>query len=221
MKVLFIGNSYTYVNDLPLMVKELGGNLGIEIECVSNVKGGGYLSERLDDNNEMFHKLREQIVKGDIDKVVIQEQSFFPALDKAAFLRSAIGIASLFSPEVELFFYQTWPYKDKSEKLRSVGAEYYEMHAALKEAYNEAAMMTGGVVCPVGDAFVRMKDSGVELYDPDGSHLARIGTYLAACVICSKLTNVAPSTFRSLSGLDENEAQLVRDASSYVTSDIG
>ena len=69
MKVLFIGNSYTYVNDLPKMVSDAAASVGVDIEVWSNVKGGGILSERLDENNDMFLKLNDLYSKEDFDVI--------------------------------------------------------------------------------------------------------------------------------------------------------
>lgn len=218
MKVLFIGNSYTYVNDLPKMVSDAAASVGVDIEVWSNVKGGGILSERLDENNDMYLKLNDLYSKEDFDVIVLQEQSFLPAKDKAEFLSSVSGLRKYFSKGEDFVFYQTWAYKDGTPKLSATEISYDEMWDKLREAYHEGADISDGIVCPVGDAFAYAKKTfpELELYDPDGSHLIPIGTYLAACMFCSIFTGVSPLSIATADGLDENEAKTVREIANII-----
>ena len=218
MRVLFVGNSYTYVNELPRMVRDAANSIGFEIEVTSNVKGGGILSERLNKENDMFLKLDEVYSSESFDVVVLQEQSFLPAKDKAEFLRSVLGLRKYFSKGEEFVFYQTWAYKDGTPKLQATGISYDEMWERLRDAYGEAADISDGIVCPVGDAFAyaRKYFPELELYDPDGSHLIPIGTYLAACMFCSVLTGVSPLSIGTPDGINEAEAKTVREIADIV-----
>lgn len=212
MKVLFIGNSYTYVNDLPKMVSDAARSVDVQIEVASNVRGSSYLSERLDESKEMYSKLAEEYGKSEFDVVVLQEQSFFPVKDKAAFLSSVLGLRNYFSKGERFVFYQTWAYKDGSEKMHEYEIGYDAMWNGLRDAYCEAAELTGGVVCPVGDGFalVRKEHPTLDLYHEDGSHPALIGTYLAACLFCCVLTGKSPLMIATPEGIDESEAEIVR-----------
>lgn len=218
MKVLFIGNSYTYVNDLPKMVSEAAESVGVSIEVTSNVKGGGLLWERLDEENEMYLHLNELYENENFDIIVLQEQSFLPAKAKADFLTSVSGLRKYFSKGEDFLFYQTWAYKDGTPKLEGTGISYNEMWERLRDAYHEAAEMSDGIVCPVGDAFAYAKENfpSLELYNPDGSHLIPIGTYLAACMFCSVLTGISPLSVATPSGIDEVEAKLVREIANII-----
>ncbi len=39
MKVLFVGNSHTFFNDMPYMLRLLGATRGIDIDVVQNTSG--------------------------------------------------------------------------------------------------------------------------------------------------------------------------------------
>lgn len=219
MKVLFIGNSYTYVNDLPKMVSDAARSVGVDIDVTSNVKGGGYLSERLDEDNEMYSKLAEEYGKSKFDVVVLQEQSFLPVKDKNAFLSSVLGLRKYFSKGERFVFYQTWAYKDGSDTIHEHEIEYDAMWSGLRDAYREAAMLTGGIVCPVGDGFALAKKEHptLDFYHEDGSHLILIGTYLAACIFCGVLTGKSPLLIATPEGIDEDDAEIVRSIAEQVT----
>jgi len=129
-----------------------------------------------------------------------------------------LGLRKYFSKGEEFVFYQTWAYKDGTPKLQATGISYDEMWERLRDAYGEAADISDGIVCPVGDAFAyaRKYFPELELYDPDGSHLIPIGTYLAACMFCSVLTGVSPLSIGTPDGIDEAEAKTVREIADIV-----
>jgi hypothetical protein len=64
------------------------------------------------------------------------------------------------------------------------------MQAALRDAYAEAAALTGAEVLPVGDRWEATLAAypALPLFSADGSHPSPHGTYLAACVIFAALT---------------------------------
>ena len=48
MKVLFLGNSYTYFNDLPAMVQWMAEQIGFDLQTDSVTRGGAYLHQFAD-----------------------------------------------------------------------------------------------------------------------------------------------------------------------------
>ena len=45
LNILFIGNSFTFVNDLPAMLTAVAADAGVEIAASSVLKGGAYLHQ--------------------------------------------------------------------------------------------------------------------------------------------------------------------------------
>ena len=74
IRILWIGNSYTFFNDVPQMVEEMGKNNGMPISTTRILKGGEKFSGHL--QNPELHK---QLEKGGWDYVVMQEFSSSPA----------------------------------------------------------------------------------------------------------------------------------------------
>lgn len=70
LRVLWVGNSFTYFNDLPGMVREIAATQGVKLACTRYVRGGGRLSGHLKNR-----ELRRSIADGGRDCVVLQEQS--------------------------------------------------------------------------------------------------------------------------------------------------
>ena len=89
MRILFIGNSYTYVNDLPRMLKGMMAVEAIDLET-RRVTPGGCTLER----HWKGDAARKAIAEGSWDYVVIQEQSQMPVLNPPVTLKYAALLAS-------------------------------------------------------------------------------------------------------------------------------
>jgi hypothetical protein len=197
VRVLFIGNSYTYYNDLPAMLDGFVRALapGTRLETGSVLMGGATLESHWKGGTA-----RELIRGGAWSHVVLQEQSLLGGL-------RINGVAHMNAPEERFFpygrlfakevaaagarpvFYMTW-----SRKADMPAQE------VLTQAYARLSREQQGLLSPVGVAWqrVRRERPGLELYVEDGHHPAPAGTYLAACVLYASLFHQpclgAPST---------------------------
>merc|ERR1711936_1103745 len=95
LKVLWIGNSYTYYNDLPKMVARVTKADGIDLEYDSHTEGG-WTWEKHAHSQETLEKIYSQ--KWDV--VIMQEQSTRPAYEKmqAALTKSYTTFACMKKP---------------------------------------------------------------------------------------------------------------------------
>ena len=79
-KVLFLGNSYTAANELPLLVQGLAESSGHSIYVDKNTPGGYTLA--FPANGHLYNQTSlDKINSEDWDYVVLQEQSQFPVID--------------------------------------------------------------------------------------------------------------------------------------------
>ena len=205
MRVLFVGNSFTYFNDLPRMVSCL-----LRCETKGVTRGSAYLRYFLDPADELSARLEEALKEGGWDYLVIQDMSFHPVADREAFFRDAAALCARAKAEgITPVFYSTWAYEEGSEKLNQKGCSYDQMDAALQSAYREAAAANGALLAPVGAAFTRARTE-FPLYQPDHFHPSPFGTYLAAWVFAYVLTKgQADSSWRP-EGIGEDEAKMIR-----------
>lgn len=183
MNILFIGNSFTYYNDMPAVFESMAQMSQIDASVKSVTFGGYYLHQHIQPGSEA----RKMLETNKWDYVVIQEQSINPLTDYADFRSSADTLASLAREcGAEVVLYQTWAYENGSAKIKDTGLSYSKMNSELKKAYMRAAKSCGAKRAPVGSAFYRVfkKHPGIALYDSrDGYHPSAAGSYLAACVI--------------------------------------
>ena len=183
MRILMLGNSFTYYNDLPGLLARLTG-----AEVVAHTRGSAFLSDQLDEDDELGARTLEALDTGGWDYVILQEMSSRPIRRKsdryfssvAALAEKARGCGAV--PVI----YATWPYREGSERLTAFGLSRGEMQAQLHAAFEHAAAQTGALLADVGSAFMRPSDDAT-LYASDGVHPSSAGTRLAAQVIAETL----------------------------------
>lgn len=181
LRVLFVGNSYTYVNDLPWLVGQLASSAGgaRRLETGMVAEGGATLRSHWEGGRAL-----EAIRAGRWDYVVLQEQSSLP-LNQPDVMRK---YARLFDAEIRragarTVFYLTWSRQSRPET-----------QAALTEAYAGVARELGAELAPVGTAWhsALRENPRLALYSEDGSHPGPAGSYLAACVFYSVFYGKSP-----------------------------
>ena len=187
MKILFIGNSYTFFNEMPEklflpMAKQVWAN--VEVQSVT--RGGWYLCRFADPENEEGIRLRREIEGKRYDCVILQDHSCNPVRDKDGFLKSVGQLKALLSPVADRFvLFGTWGRCDGHAVLSELSLTRKEMTERLDEAYTLAGKTYGMEVAHVGRAFFDYGDAEAVrlLYNPDLSHPSLEGSTLAARVI--------------------------------------
>ena len=190
LKLLFVGNSYTYYNDLPDMVYQIAKSQRKPLSVRSVTKGGERLRGHL--KNE---RLRKMLTEEQWDYVVLQEQSSDPARPTEFVVenvypaaKSLDSLIHVGSPKARTIFYMTWGHKyGSTHKIENYPLVYtYQgMQERIKTSYLEMAYRNGASCAPVGMAWqrVRAERPDYQLYNQDLSHPSPLGSYLAAHVI--------------------------------------
>lgn len=178
MRILMLGNSFTYFNDMPELLAALTG-----WEVVSHTRGGAYLCEHLDPCAELGRKTLPALENERWDYVILQEQSRGPYERREQFLKSVRDLCPLIRAAGAVpVLYATWAYRDHSERLAGTGITYPLMLDALCKGYHTAARENGALVADVGKAFAAVKDR-LDLYVSDDYHPSQTGSLLAALTI--------------------------------------
>ena len=181
MKILFVGNSYTYFNDMPAKFLALCNESGVDAEVWSVTKGGYSFAHYLSEENEKGIEFRTRLAERRYDYIVLQDQSVRPAEHTESFLESAHKLCAMVRENgATPVFYQTWGRREGSEVLEKHGWTHAEMHALLKAAYTRAAEENGAELVYAGDAFRRAYADGIEVYHTDGTHPSDAGSGVIA-----------------------------------------
>ncbi len=193
MKILFIGNSFTFYNAMPGFLKRIAYGEGERIEVDSVTFGGYKLSRHADLSTEDGAYVDEKLSSDNWDYVVLQGQSAEPAKECESFLKAAREMCERIRKiGAKPVFYQTWSYYDGSEKLTASGMSYDEMYNKLKDGYATAANENNGILVPVGDYFYKhnLPHGDMDFICSDNYHPTRLGSYLAAVCFYRSLFEV-------------------------------
>jgi hypothetical protein len=226
ISVLFIGNSYTAVNNLPALVDSLAIANGDTILTDQNTPGGYTLQMHSTDATTL-----SKIHQRAWDYVVLQEQSQLPSFDSASVIASTIPYALILDSIIrannsctQIIFYMTWgrKYGDASNcPFYPPVCTYSGMQQRLKESYLWMADTCHRIVAPVGEAFRRsiQIDSTLELYQSDQSHPSMAGSYLAACVFYEVLIHKSFGTNPYFAGLPSSTAYFLNGCARSAVND--
>lgn len=210
LRVLFVGNSLTYANDLPAIVQALAeasgkGRLSYETLAFPNYS--------LEDHWKAGDA-RRAIRAGRWDFVVLQQGPSALAESRALLVEYARRFAEeIRGSGARPALCMVWPSQSRPEDFDGV-----------RDSYARAAEEVNGALLPVGEAWraAWRHKPGLALYSPDGLHPSLIGSYLAAAVIYQQLYNqpsvTLPSSLRLRSkttpkiDLSPEEARLLQVA---------
>ncbi len=181
-RILFIGNSLTYQNDLPGMVAMLARSVGKKLVCDSVALPDYGLEEHWKSG-----PAREAIARGQWDIVVLQQG---PSAQPAS-RRMLIEYTKRFDAEIKkagarTALYMVWPSRQRRADFEGVS-----------QSYRAATDAVGATLLPVGEAWraAWAVDGNLPLYAADNFHPSGAGSYLAALVVYRHLIGEpAPAT---------------------------
>ena len=216
VRVLFVGNSLTYYNGMPGMVRDLakGNPDGPAVFAVQYAPGGSSLDDALGDD-----RLRKLIASERWQAVVLQENSKISSRTRdveAEMLPAATALDAMGrARRARTILFETWGYEDG---LPGFDDSYDWMQRRVYWSYYTVGRRLGAAVAPVGEAWqaALRRRPGIDLWKGDGLHPTRSGSYLAACVFYAMLTGRDAANSSFTAGLDRAEARwLARLADAY------
>ena len=166
MHILFIGNSHTYYNDMPLMVQQRAINEGFDCRVTMIAHGGWFLAQHAEEPDVRFN-----ILYGGYDYVVLQEHAH-PFGPEGKFMAAAVTLNTLIRKAGAMpIIYETWAKKDEP------GAQ-----ALMNEVHRRVAREINALLAPVGENWWSYMKSwpDLEMYDADGAHASLVGSDFAA-----------------------------------------
>lgn len=226
LKMLFIGNSYTYYHTYPVIFKEIAWSQKHYADCDIFISGGYTMKAHLANKYS-----REVVARGGFDYVMLQDQSFRPTLkdtedDEGAleYLQKMVTFVRDHSPKANILLEITWgrkhgsnnlgkKYEHLKDKYPHIFANYDSMQNRLIEALTEEAEATGIGLNPVGIAWqiVFHERPDIELYHTDAHHQSYAGSYLSAAVVYQTI-------YRQPFDENVSDAKLPHDVAAYLRS---
>ena len=166
LRILFVGNSHTYHNDMPIMVQRRAEDEGYDCTVTMLAHAGWFLAQHAEEPDVRFN-----ILYGNYDYVVLQEHAHpFGPEEK---FREAVVVLNKWIREAGSIpvIYECWARKVELEKQ-------VEMNAVHRRIAGEI----DALVAPVGEDWWRYKRSwpDLEMYADDGEHASTAGSDFAA-----------------------------------------
>jgi hypothetical protein len=200
LKILFLGNSHTVVNNVPGMVAQL---LGGEKKVAFQVRTGGYLEDIASDATVMASAKQCDVLVLQAAKISSSHKYHYSQSKGIALAKAAV------SSGVRTFFYAEWPRKgwDETEFILNV--------------YREMAKSSGASVVPVGRVWDKAlkKNPALTLWSFDGNHAELAGSYLAACALATWISDGKTALDWMPVGLKPETTKTIREATLRVWRD--
>jgi hypothetical protein len=229
VKALFIGNSYTYFNNLPQICTGIAASMGDVFSSEQSTPGGFSLKQHSSDSSSLQPIISgpydfTNSIEADWDYVILQEHSRFPSFPMNEVEKNVFPYASKldsiihkYNPNARTVFYMTWGRKNGDATGCKSGypvCTYQEMDDQLAKRYSMMAERSKGIVSPVGAVwrYLRAKTPNIELYTKDESHPSEAGSYAAACTFYSTFFKKDPTLIKYNYTLSQGDASAIRKA---------
>lgn len=200
VRVLLVGNSYIYYNNLAQMIGLITDSLDTKIICKKSTIGAATLGQHW--NSERGLKTKKIIASNKFDIVVIQDNSMWPLEHKD----SVLYYGRLFCNYIRAngakpYLYNTWA-REKTPQTQS----------SINAVYNELAVAENAVNVSVGSSFdlARKTFPNMNLFHPDGSHPSAVGTFLIALNFIKKITGTLPKKYATVYNYFDKDGETFR-----------
>jgi hypothetical protein len=221
MRVLFVGNSYTHYNNMPLILEQMAESKGVKLEVLMDAKSS---------HTFQMHAKRPELYKSiksnKWDYVILQGFSRELAQDRDVidkvslpYLKQLLDSIYANNSCTNVLLYQTWGY-EAGFKDDSLGIDwnYQTMSDRIHQGYLYVSEQLKLSIVPVGKAWETVKENHpqINLYQEDKQHPSLAGSYLAASCFYAALFKTDPYvTFTAK--LDPKQAGVIQEtAGTYI-----
>jgi hypothetical protein len=196
LRVLFVGNSFTYFYNLPQVVNAMSSHSKkVHIETRTSLVGGSTISQHL--NQEKGTQTMDILNNKTFDYVVINHHSLAPIDDVDSFFEDSKKMVELIRSKNAIpVFMMTWAYHSNPLMIKTIAAAYDDMGKRL-----------GVDVVPCGNLFaeVRKWRPDLNMFDDDDKHPSKHGTYLNGLAFFKYFTNEKTTKIpERITSLDKN-----------------
>ena len=184
ISVLFIGNSFTFMNNMPEMFQQISASNGNKVYVEHCTEGGMDWKYHVD-NDATY----DYIDSRDWDYIVLQAKSWEPTQPREKIDKNTLPYGQKLvdairrkNPSTAILLYMTWGYKE-GMKTNSNANSFYKMYTLLKNEYLRFADIYTVAITPVGETWKNIREvyPSLNLYEEDNFHPNNYGSYISAC----------------------------------------
>lgn len=206
LKVLFLGNSLVYYNNMPLIFESLVKSAGKDVYVDSVTKGSATMSLFADKTTDIGALAYSKLTTEKWDYVIIEPSRRITPFENTV-LEAEISAAKILSnlakdAGANILIYSVWGNNDGTltvykatsasgtQQLQTESITHMKHTAFMRSASGKVSEAIGGAqIIDAGYAFenVMAKNPEINLYDPDLKHPSLEGSYLVACTVFSTI----------------------------------
>jgi hypothetical protein len=215
-RVLFIGNSFTYVNMVPDIVKGLAQQGSIGMAYAMHAPGGATVGDLAQgayahmENPAVFDLIRQ----GVWDYVVLQDNQGRFLYNYGVFnvnARTLEGHKRImdstlhYNPCAAMIWFNGWAFKNGAPPYGNTGIELIDRIDANYQFMNDSLNQ---IIAPIGAAWKQstLANPGADLWDTDEAHASLNGSYLTAAVLFCTIFKKDPASLAYNAGLSPAQA---------------
>lgn len=218
LKILFIGNSYTHMNDMPGIFKKIAEKSGQDVIVEKNTQSGASFQVH-SGREDMYEAIRRR----KWDYIVLQGYSRELAMPKEVIDTATIPYLTKITdsiyannPCTNVLLYMTWGYDNGFEELEHVNT-FDKMADTICKGYKYLGELFNVPVVPVGMVWKEVKKtSKIDLYDEDRAHPSRNGSYLIASTFYGAIFNEPIDKVYTSTISAENAAEIKRQMTKFI-----
>lgn len=210
--VLFIGNSFTFMNNMPFIFKDIAESKGKKLYVDTVVEGGKDFNFHAH-NPETYAAIKSRkwdyiIIQGHSNELAQPES----VIDKSSlpFARQIVDSIHANSACTQVVLYMTWGYKNGNPKWSAI-ASYEPMQERITAQYLRFADLLDARVSPTGVVWkaLRANYPGINLYYTDNIHPSLNGSYVSACTFFATIFNESPLHNSAVIAIDADVRQAI------------
>ncbi len=213
-KLLFIGNSATYVHEVPETLARLATEAGFPTEAVKITKGGYMLSQYADTSSEDGQTVLE-LINQKHDMVFLQDNGNCVADEEKR--NATKNACKMLDEAIKKTGAQTRIYVRPPYRYEKFGRSSIEQCKAFDELFGEISAEIGAECSYVNRAFAYLaKHSDLNPYGSDNAHTSPEGAYLIVCTIFASLYNTS-ATVLGTNGIDCYTAKMLQQIADKIS----
>lgn len=193
--ILFIGNSFTHMNNMPKLFEQLANSKGKNVYADSIAVSGSTLKAHTE-RQSTYVKMKSR----QWDYVLIQgfsrefaEDSSEIKINSIPYAKQLIDSLLKFSPCAQIYFYMTWGY-EKGYPQQPANDTYEKMQQRVANGYMLMSDSLNYPLIPTGMTWKSIRETHptLDLYFTDRYHPNIFGSYVAACTAFTSIFKESP-----------------------------
>lgn len=218
VKVLFVGNSYTHMHNMPSIFEKISTSAGQKVIVEKSAKSGASFEEH-STRADLFNAIK----KRKWDYVILQGYSRelshnIERIDTATvpYVRMLRDSILHNNPCTQILFYMTWGYDDGYHEREEVNS-FEKMADSIARGYQYLGNFFNVPVVPVGMVWKQVRNNtNIDLYVEDRAHPSKNGSFLIASTFYNAIFNTSLDKVFTNTILGEDAKQIKQHMQNYM-----